>query len=188
MKKLLALMAALAMLLSCTAAFAEAAPAGEAPEADLIAMPLTIYSQTDIDRDVLALDLTALGCDESTLMKADAVAAVLTEADERLTLADNGFQWDLILGGRDILTVAGEITDEGFILGSNLLPNHVFSFSNEELDSMARSVSSKYKEETKAMERIDVNALARAIAPIFEKFMANGLAAFKGGEEEKGDF
>ena len=185
MKKLFAMMLALAMLLSCTAAFADAAPADEAP---LIVMPLTIYSQTDIDRDVLALDLAAMGCDESVLLKADTVAAVLTEADERLTLDENGFQWDLILSGRDIFTVAGEITDAGFVLGSNLFPNHVFSFSNEEMDSMARSVSSKYKEETKAMERIDVNALARAIAPIFEKFMANGLAAFKGGEEEKGDF
>ncbi len=188
MKKLLALMAALAMLLSCTAALADEAPADEAPEAALIALPLTVYSQTDIDRDVLAVDLAAMGYDESVLMKADAVAAVLTEADERLTLDDTGFQWDLILGGRDIFTVAGEVTDAGFTLGSNLFPSHVFSFSNEELDSLARSVSSKYKEETKAMERIDVNALARAIAPIFEKFMVNGLAAFKGGEEEKGDF
>ena len=37
MKKLLALMAALAMLLSCTAALADEAPADEAPEAALIA-------------------------------------------------------------------------------------------------------------------------------------------------------
>ena len=183
MKKLLALMIALAMLLSCTVALAD-----EAPEPALIALPLTIYSRTDIDRDVLAVDLAALGYGESVLMKADAVAAVLAEADERLTLDDTGFQWDLILGGRDIFTVAGEVTDAGFTLGSNLFPNHVFSFSNEELDSLAKSVSSRYKEETKAMERIDVNALARAIAPIFEKFMTNGLAAFKGGEEEKGDF
>ena len=188
MKKLLALMAALAMLLSCTAALADEAPADEAPEAALIALPLTVYSQTDIDRDVLAVDLAAMGYDESVLMKADAVAAVLTEADERLTLDDTGFQWDLILGGRDIFTVAGEVTDAGFTLGSNLFPSHVFSFSNEELDSLAKSVSSKYKEETKAMERIDVNALARASAPIFEKFTTNSLAAFKGGEEEKGDF
>ena len=185
MKKLFAMMLALAMLLSCTAAFADAAPADEAP---LIVMPLTIYSQTDIDRDVLALDLAAMGCDESVLLKADTVAAVLTEADERLTLDENGFQWDLILSGRDIFTVAGEITDAGFVLGSNLFPNHVFSFSNEEMDSMARSVSSKYKEETRAMERIDVDALARAITPIFDKFITAGLSAFKGGEEEKGEF
>ena len=59
MKKLLALMAALAMLLSCTAALADEAPADEAPEAALIALPLTVYSQTDIDRDVLAVDLAA---------------------------------------------------------------------------------------------------------------------------------
>lgn len=188
MKKLFAMILALAMLLSCTVALADAAPAEEASEAPVIAMPLTIYSKTDIDRDVLALDLAAMGCDESVLLKADTVAAVLTEADERLTLDDNGFQWDLILSGRDIFTVAGEITDAGFVLGSNLFPNHVFSFSNEELDSMARSVSSKYKEETKAMERIDVNALARAITPIFGDFITDSLAAFKGGEEEKGDF
>lgn len=188
MKKLLAMMTALVMLLSCTAAFADAAYAGGATEAALIATPLTIYSQTDVNRDVLALGLAALGCKESDLIKADAVAAVLNEADERLTIADNGFQWDLILNGRDIFTVAGEVTDEGFVLGSNLFPNHVLSVSNEELAGMAKAVSSKYEKENKAMERIDINALARAVAPLFEKFIATGLAAFEGGEEKKGEF
>ena len=188
MKKLFALMMALAMLLSCTAAFADAAPAADAPEAALIATPLTIYSETDIDRDVLALDLTAMGKDEAFLMKADTVAAVLTEATERLTLTDTGFQWDLMLGGRDIFTVAGAMTDAGFTLGSNLFPNHVFTFSNEELAGLSDAIASKYKDETKAMERIDINALARAITPHFNDFIATGLAAFKGGEAQQGDY
>ena len=68
MKKLFAMILALAMLLSCTAALADAAPAEEASEAPVIAMPLTIYSKTDSDRDVLALDLAAMGCDESVLL------------------------------------------------------------------------------------------------------------------------
>ena len=124
MRKLYALIVSLAMLLSCTTALAYAAPAAEEPEAALIGTPLTIYSETDIDRDVLALCLTALGKDEGFLMKADTVAAVLTEATERLTLTDYGFQLDLMLGGRDIFTVAGEMTDAGFTLGSNLFPSH----------------------------------------------------------------
>ncbi len=188
MKKLFALMTALIMLLSCTAAFADATPAAETPESALIATPLTIYSETDIDRDVLALDLTALGKDEGFLMKADTVAAVLTEATERLTLTDDGFQWDLMLGGRDIFTVAGKMTDAGFTLGSNLFPNHVFNFSNEELAGLSDAIASKYKDETKAMERIDINALARAIAPHFNDFIATGLAAFEGGEAQQGDY
>jgi hypothetical protein len=183
MKKLFAVILALAMLLSCTAAFADAAPAEEASEAPLIAMPLTIYSKTDIDRDVLALDLAAMGFDESALVKADTVAAVLTEADERLTLDENGFQWDLILSGRDIFTVAGEINDAGFVLGSNLFPSHVITISNEELAGAA----SRYAEQNKAMERIDINALARAVTPHFDNFIATCLAAFKSGEGRSGE-
>lgn len=188
MKKLIALMAALAMLLSCAAALAEAAPAGEEAEAALIATPLTIYSETDIDRDVLALDLTALGKDEGFLLKADTVAAVLTEAAERLTIDDTGFQWDLILGGRDIFTVAGELTDAGFTLGSNLFPNHVLSISNEELTGLANAAASQYGDQAKAMERIDLNAVARAVAPYFGNFIATGLTAFNAGETQTGDY
>lgn len=188
MRKLYALIVSLAMLLSCTTALADAAPAAEAPEAALIGTPLTIYSETDIDRDVLALCLTALGKDEGFLMKADTVAAVLTEATERLTLTDYGFQLDLMLGGRDIFTVAGEMTDAGFTLGSNLFPNHVFIFSNEELDGLSKAAASKYKDQAKAMERIDVDALARAITPHFNDFIATSLAAFKSGDAQPGDY
>ena len=188
MKRLFALMVALAMLLCCATALADAIPAGEAPEADALAAPLTIYSETDIDRDVLVVDLAALGKDEAFLLKADTVAAVLTEAAERLTIADDGFQWDLILNGKDILTVAGEFTEEGFTLGSNLIPNHVFSFSNEELTSMAKANASKYEEQAKALERIDPDALARAVTPHFDNFIAAATAAFKAGEPEQGDY
>ena len=188
MKKLFALMLALAMLLSCAAALADAAPAEEASEAAALALPLTIYSETDIDRDVLALDLTALGYDEKALLKADTIAAVLTEAEERLTIADNGFQWDLLLSGKDIFTIAGAFTDAGFTLGSNLFPNHVFTFSNEELAKYANAAASKYEKQAKAMERIDPNALARAIEPHINNFVATSLAAFKNGETQQGDF
>ena len=188
MKKLLALMMALAMLLSCTGALAETTAVDEASEAPVIKTPLNIYSETDIDREALATDLTALGQDESFLLKADTVAAVLTEAAERLTIVDNGFQWDLLLGGKDIFTVAAEITDEGFTMGSNLFPNYVFKFSNEELNDLAKAVSAQYEEQNKAMERIDVNALARAVGPIFENYLAASLAAFEGGESQRGDF
>jgi len=184
MKKLFALLAALAMLLSCAAAFADVAPDGEAPAEPVIATPLTIYSETDIDRDVLALDLAAMGLDEGAILKADTVAAVLTEATERLTLVDNGFQWDLMLGGKDILTVAGEFTDAGFVLGSNLFPNHVISISNEEMAGAA----SRYEDQNKALERIDINALARAVAPHFSNFIATFMAAFDAGETQQGDY
>ena len=113
---------------------------------------------------------------------------MLTEAAERLTIVDNGFQWDLLLGGRDILTVAAEFTDAGFSMGSNLFPNHVFSISNEELTSMANAAAAKYEAENKALERIDVNAVARAVAPYFANFIASFLAAFEGGETQQGDF
>ena len=97
MKKLLALIVALAMALSCAA----------------LAETTTIYSETDIDRDVLALGLAAMGKDESFILQADTLAAVLTEASTRLTVDDDGFQWDLMLGGKDILTVAGEMEKNG---------------------------------------------------------------------------
>ena len=188
MKRLFALMIALAMLLCCSSALADAVPAGEAPEAAALAAPLTLYSEIDIDREVLAEDLAALGKDAAFLLKADTVAAVLTEAAGRLTVADNGFQWDLILNGEEILTVAGEMTDVGLTLGSNLIPNHIFFFSNEELTSLAKADASKYEEQTKALERIDPDALARAVTPHFDNFIATATAAFKAGEPEQGDY
>ena len=175
MKKLLALIIALAMALSCAA----------------LAETTTVYSETDIDRDVLALGLAAMGKDEAFILKADTLAAVLTEASTRLTVDDNGFQWDLMLGGKDILTVAGEMDDEddNFILGSNLIPNYVLSFSNEEMGKLFTAATDrKTREQTKALSRIDLEALSRAVNPQVEEFAAAVTAAFKPGEAQQGEY
>ena len=175
MKKLLALIVALAMALSCAA----------------LAETTTIYSETDIDRDVLALGLAAMGKDESFILQADTLAAVLTEASTRLTVDDDGFQWDLMLGGKDILTVAGEMDDEddNFILGSNLIPNYVFSLSDEEMGKFFTAATDrKTREQTKALSRIDLEALGRAVNPHIDDFIAAVTAAFKPGEAQQGEY
>ena len=59
--------------------------------------PTTVITETDIDRDVLALGLAAMGKDEAFILKADTLAAVVTEASTRLTVDDTGFQWDLMV-------------------------------------------------------------------------------------------
>ena len=46
---------------------------------------------------MLALGLVAMGKDEAFILKADTLAAVLTEASTRFTLDDTGFQWDLMV-------------------------------------------------------------------------------------------
>ena len=175
MKKLLALIIALAMALSCAA----------------LAETTTIYSETDIDRDVLALGLAAMGKDEAFILQADTLAAVLTEASTRLTLDDTGFQWDLMLGGKEILTIAGEMDDEddNFILGSNLIPNYVLSFSNEELGKLfTASTDRKTREEMKSLSRIDLEALSRAMNPHIEEFTTALTAAFNPGEAQSGEY
>ena len=145
MKKIFALILALAMLLSCTAAFADAAPAEEAPVVAApspVAGPLTIHAKTTIDREVLAVDLAVLGLDETTIAIVDTFAAVLTESAERLTIADGGMQWDLILKDKDILSVAGKATDKGLTLGSSIIPSYTLDFSVDEISTLLNSLSS----------------------------------------------
>ena len=83
-EKLLALLIVFA--LSCAASLAEEP-----------ITPTTVVSETDIDRDVLALSLAAMGKDEGFMLKADTLAAVVTEASTRFTLDETGFQWDLMV-------------------------------------------------------------------------------------------
>ena len=178
MKKLLALL--LVFVLALTACLTTA-----------VAETRSVLSETDVDRDVLALGLAAMGKNEAFILKADTLAAVVTEASTRFTLDDTGFQWDLMLGGKDILPVAGEMDDEddNFILGSNLIPNYVFTFSNEEMGKLFTAATDrKTREQTKALSRIDLEALGRAVNPHIDDFIAAVTAAFKPGEAQQGEY
>lgn len=189
MKKLFALLLALAMLLSCTAALADAAAPVEAPAVapeSPLAGPLTIYAKTTIDREVLAVDLAALGLDDTTIALVDTFAAVLAESAERLVIADNGMQWDMILKDKDILSIAGKATDQGLSLGSSVIPNYTIDFSAEEVQSFIQSMASMMPEEE--APNFDVNALTETVVTHLNSFIETAANAIETGEPQTGDY
>ncbi|MBR0367198.1 MAG: hypothetical protein IJH86_02265 [Clostridia bacterium] len=178
MKKLLAMLLALVLALSCTLSLAEADDAAALPA-------LTVTGKYTVDREVLAAALTAFGADENAAALADAVAAVLTELGERLIVADNGVEIGLSLKDTDLITLVGELTDDGISLGSSLLPSHVLTVSGQTLGGILQSA---VEETGNALADLDFNALGEAVSGHAETFINSCVNAVSYGEPESGDY
>ena len=178
MKKLLAMMLALVLALSCTLSLAEADDAAALPA-------LTVTGKYTVDREVLAAALTAFGADENAAALADAVAAVLNALGERLIVADNGVEIAVSLKDTDLITLVGEMTDDGISLGSSLLPSHVLTVSGKTLGGILQSA---FEETGNALAGLDFSALGEAVSGHADTFINSCVNAVSYGEPESGDY
>ena len=178
MKKLLATLLALVLALSCTLSLAETAGAPALPTC-------TVTGSYTVDREVLAAALAAFGADERTAAVADAVAAVMNELGERLIVADNGVEIALSLKGTDLITLVGELTDDGVSLGSSIIPSHVLTVSGE---TIANALQSAGGETGSALAGLDFNALGEAVGSHAETFANSCVSAVTYGGPVPGDY
>ncbi|MBR2697022.1 MAG: hypothetical protein IKE76_00370 [Clostridia bacterium] len=178
MKKLLATLLALVLALSCTLSLAETAGAPALPTC-------TVTGSYTVDREVLAAALAAFGADERTAAVADAVAAVMNELGERLIVADNGVEIALSLKGTDLITLVGELTDDGVSLGSSIIPSHVLTVSGE---TIANALQSASGETGSALAGLDFNALGEAVGSHAETFANSCVSAVTYGDPVPGDY
>ena len=84
MKKMLALLMALVLALSCTLALAETAQTTETtdPTSTPAFNGLTVESEYDVDREALKNTLAKFGLDESLITIVDTIAAVFDQSGE----------------------------------------------------------------------------------------------------------
>ena len=190
MKKLLAVLLALVLALSCTMAMAETAQTTET--ADAQPFPgLTIESEYDVDRDTLKDVLTKMGMDETVITLVDTVAAIIDQTGEKVVVAKNGFQAEVLMKGNSLLNLVGLITDKGLTLGSNLIPNYAFDISFEELGEMVFNAiqEAQAQAEQDPINSLDIAALQEAVTGYVNDFVTTCTTdAIIPGTPEQGDF
>ena len=154
MKKMLALLLALMLALTCTMALAETT--GIPP-----ILGITVQSENDVDREVLKNALTQMGVDENTLSLIDSVAAVISESAEKVVVAPNGFQYEELLKGTSIFSLVSEFTENGvltldFVVAYPSQNTPVGGTSLRQVHT-ARSLSKQTLETTKLIRVVGAN-------------------------------
>ncbi len=200
MKKLLAVLLALVLALSCTLAMAETTQAADtAPAADTAdAQPfpgLTIESEYDVDRDTLKDVLGKMGMDESIITIIDTIAAIVDQTGEKVVIANEGFQAEVLMKGNSLLNLVGLANDKGLTFGSNLIPNYVLDLSFEELgDMIAGALQQAAEDAEKAAEEdptqyLDMASLSQVVTEYFNDYMQTITTdAIIPGTPEQGEF
>ena len=182
MKKILALMLALAMALGCFGAFAEDTQSNE------ITFEIPSFSivwEATVNTEALAQLLPMFGVDESTAAMAQIILPLLGETNGQLVFADNGVQFDLGLKGQNVLTIAGEKTEGGFALASDILPSYVITLADETIEEFIKQFTAQTED---ALANVDMEALVANVTEYAMQFAGVCMQAVSYGDPEVGEF
>ena len=173
MKKLLALIVALMLALTCTSAFAQ-----------------TVVTQVTIDRDLAKEMLPAFGVPEEQLGMVDAVLAVVNALGVRVTTVADGAQVDLSLNDADALSLGWATDDAGAGIVSTLFPNYYLTIQNETIAQMMEQMSANMSGAggEGGAGGMDMAAMGEVFGKYFAKWMEACAAAGQPGEPESVQF
>ena len=175
MKRIIALLLALVMALGCVGTFAE--------EASQPAFTMAFESKVNVE--AISQLLPMLGVDESAAAALQAILPLLAETNGQIVIADNGAQFDLGLKGQTVLTVAGEMTESGIALASDILPSYVITMAKETVEQMLQQFTAQSEE---AAPNMDMNAVVESLTGYFMQFASAVTTAVSNGEPEVGEF
>ena len=194
MKKLLAVLLALVLALSCTLAMAETTEAAETADAQPFT-GLTIESEYDVDRDTLKDALTKMGTNEAVITIIDTIAAIVDQTGEKVVIANEGFQAEVLMKGNSLLNLVGLANGKSMTFGSNLIPNYTLDISFEELgDMIAGALKQAVKKAEKKAEEdptqyLDMASLSQVVTEYFNDYILTiSTEAIIPGTPEQGEF
>lgn len=178
MKKLLAMLVALIMALSCTLALAEEAPQG-----------VTITSELSIDCEAARNLLSSMVQDEDQVALIDSVAAILDSLKEQLVIADNGAQLDLFLKDSQVITLACEATETGLAVASTLFPSYVLTLSKDTVGQIMEQLTAQSDSNAENPEAMAAfQQIFEAANGYFEEYSQAVSSAVSFGDPEMGEF
>ncbi len=190
MKKLLAVLLALVLALSCTLAMAETAKTAETAET-AEAQPfqgLTIQSEYNVDRDTLKDVLAKMGTDEAVITLIDTIAAIVDQSGEKVVIAKEGFQAEILMKGNSLLNLVGLTSDKGLTFGSNLIPNYAIDITYDEIGEMLSSAIQEAQEQDPTKD-LDMAGLQQVLTDYMNDFILTCTTdALIPGTPEQGDF
>ena len=80
----------------------------------------------------------------------ESLLALVEASGQKLIVAEDGFEYDMILDGNTVATLAGDITPEGVSVGSNLFPHYILTVSNATIDELLANFAAEEQTEAEA--------------------------------------
>lgn len=136
MKKLTVLMLVLTLMVPQAMMPAQAAE----DKTDNMPGAVTITEELSIDREAAKNLLPVFGLDERQAKLAESAISVLDELSSKIVIADSGAQLDLDLKEKNVISFAGELTQEGFAAVSTLFPGYMVTASMETIMGLLQSI------------------------------------------------
>lgn len=178
MKKLIALLLAALMALTGTLAFAETA----------LTPPMTIANAITFDRDACKKVMADMGLDAEQIEVVDGMLTLIEASGQRLIVAEDGFEYNLILGGNNVATVAGDYTPEGVSIGSNLFPHYILTVSNATIADVVARFTAEAQAEA-VTESVGMLSDLISLYWVYNSELMNLVkSAVVVGEPEKGEY
>ena len=199
MKKILALVLALMMTLSCAGVLAEAPAPETEPETEISvhADPgegkFTTTACLTVDAETLQMILGMMDAvDEEQMPVIATILNLVNGLSGKLSMFRNGAQVDLQLQETPIVSLAGAAVEGGseLVVGSDLIPNYLILVSQEYVSQITEQLMGKLQDmagaSSGAQADIDTQALANAIMPYLTEVVA--AIQEKIGEPEMGEY
>lgn len=177
MKKILAILLALAMTLGCAGALAEMPDAAE-----LAAGGVTVTGSITLNQESI-LGLAAIGgadLDDSSAAAAGLLVNIINALGVKAVVANNGAQLDVTLKDGTLASLTLNATEEGLVIAADVIPDYVFTVKMETVMALIEQLQSMLPAD------LDADAIAAAIAPHLQTLFETISA--KVGEAEQGEY
>lgn len=177
MKKILAILLALAMTLGCAGALAEMPDAAE-----LAAGGVTVTGSITLNQESI-LGLAAIGgadLDDSSAAAAGLLVNIINALGVKAVVANNGAQLDVTLKDGTLASLTLNATEEGLVIAADVIPDYVFTVKMETVMALIEQLQSMLPAD------LDADAIAAAIAPHLQTLLETISA--KMGEAEQGEY
>ena len=187
MKKLIVLMMVLILVMPQTLVMA-----GETGDTTS-SMPsaMTITEELTIDEEAVKNLLPVFGLAGSQAKLIESAISVLNALSGKLVVADNGAQLDFDLKGQNIISIGGELTEDGFAAASTLFPNYVVTASMETIMGFLQTMSSGGGDNgdgTAGGLSMDMTAVSEKNSAYINEFIMACSQAAVPGEPEEAEF
>lgn len=182
MKKMIAVLLVLMMVLTCLTAGAEETPA-ETVEATATAAAATVNMELSVDKELVSNMILSAGMPEEQAGLIDPIIDLLNVLKIKVISADGGAQIDLDVNETTAVSLGMAASEDGIQIASSLIPNYLLTVPAE----MIQNIMQQYMPGAGA-GNVDMAAVGEAVMGYVNTFMESVQTAVKPGEPEQGTF
>lgn len=171
MKKLLALIVALMMALTCMSALAD-----------------NVYTKVTVDGDLAKGLLTGFGVPEDQMAIVDPVIALVNALGVSVTTVADGAQIDLDLNGNPAVSLGFAMDEQGAKVVSNLIPNYLLTVSQETIGQFMEQLAANMPGAGGEDGGMDMNAMMETFGGYFQPWFEACASAGQPGDPVTGEY